>query len=387
MKITFFSNFLNHHQLPFSKAMVELIGEGYTFVATTPIPQERLEMGYRDQNQLYPFILTTYDKRENLKKAKSLAESSDVVIIGSAPDDFIVERLRHGKLTFRYSERYFKSGMKITTLPRYFLSAMRHIKRFQNRPLYYLCTSAYTAADVNMFANFKGKTFKWGYFPETKKYNLEDLFQKKRNNKRPIILWAGRLIDWKHPELALELAERLKEENYDFDLEIIGEGPLKTSIHQFVLDQGLEDYVHILGPKPPEKVREYMEAANVFLFTSDFNEGWGVVLNESMNSGCAVVASHAIGAVPFLIEHEKNGLIYQNGNKNEIFNLVKDLIESEEKREELGKNAYKTIVERWSANIAAKRLLQLIDCIQKGEDTPYKNGICSTAEILKNNWK
>lgn len=47
------------------------------------------------------------------------------------------------------------------------------------------------------------------------------------------------------------------------------------------------------------EVRSYMEKADIYLFTSDFNEGWGAVLNESMNSGCAVVASHAIGSVPF----------------------------------------------------------------------------------------
>ncbi len=50
----------------------------------------------------------------------------------------------------------------------------------------------------------------------------------------------------------------------------------------------------MLGAMSPDKVRAYMERADVFLFTSDFNEGWGAVLNESMNSGCAVVASHAM---------------------------------------------------------------------------------------------
>jgi glycosyltransferase involved in cell wall biosynthesis len=59
----------------------------------------------------------------------------------------------------------------------------------------------------------------------------------------------------------------------------------------------------------PEAVRDHMEAADIFLFTSDFNEGWGAVLNESMNSACAVVASHAIGSVPFLLKDGENGFI------------------------------------------------------------------------------
>ena len=48
MKITFFSNFLNHHQLPFCLAMDRLTGGKFTFVATTPVPQARMNMGYRD---------------------------------------------------------------------------------------------------------------------------------------------------------------------------------------------------------------------------------------------------------------------------------------------------------------------------------------------------
>ncbi len=38
MKITFYSNFLTHHQIPFSDEMQKLIGDGYKFVATGSIP-------------------------------------------------------------------------------------------------------------------------------------------------------------------------------------------------------------------------------------------------------------------------------------------------------------------------------------------------------------
>ena len=64
---------------------------------------------------------------------------------------------------------------------------------------------------------------------------------------------------------------------------------------------GLQNRIQILPPMPPEAVRRRMEQANLFLLTSDFQEGWGAVLNEAMNSGCAVVASHAAGAAPYLL--------------------------------------------------------------------------------------
>ena len=56
MQICFFSNFLNHHQLPFSLAMSKLTGNCFTFVATEKTPQERIDMGYEDMNKKYPFV-------------------------------------------------------------------------------------------------------------------------------------------------------------------------------------------------------------------------------------------------------------------------------------------------------------------------------------------
>ena len=50
MKITFYSNFLNHHQLPFCQEMVRKLGEDFKFVATEKIPLERLQLGYEDIN-------------------------------------------------------------------------------------------------------------------------------------------------------------------------------------------------------------------------------------------------------------------------------------------------------------------------------------------------
>lgn len=125
-----------------------------------------------------------------------------------------------------------------------------------------------------------------------------------------------------------------------------------------------------------------------FLFTSDFNEGWGAVLNESMNSGCAVVASHAIGSVPFLIKNGVNGLIYQDGNKEHLEMQVCSLLDDEKYRRQIGKKAYETIADMWNAENAAKRLLMLAQGLEqsKGAVSLFDDGPCSKAPIIQNNW-
>lgn len=306
VKITFISNFLGPHQLPFCKAMVNRLGEDFKFVATEPMTEERIKLGWSLDKDTYPFEIKANESNELQKKAEQLAIESDVVIIGSAPDSYIIPRLKRNKLTFKYSERPLKKGIQWNNIAHIICGMWLHHGRFQSKPIYMLAASAYTAGDYARFGCYRGKCYKWGYFPEAKKYDPDELMKGKLSAasdglKSPCvsILWAGRLIGWKHPDASIRLAESLKKKGYSFKMTLIGTGEMEEQLHNMIRDKNLEDCVEMPGAMKASEVRSYMEKADIYLFTSDFNEGWGAVLNESMNSGCAVVASHAIGSVLF----------------------------------------------------------------------------------------
>lgn len=382
MKVTFYSNFLNHHQLPFCLEMFDKLGEDFKFVATEPIHEERLQMGYEDMSGKYlSFSINSYKSSQDMEMALRLGDESDVVIIGSAPDYFIKNRLDKNKLTFRYSERIFKKGRYRVLNPRTFLSLKKKHTRKKN--VYMLCASAYTASDFSLVGAYKENTFKWGYFPDVREYNVEKLISKK-NRHVPKILWVGRLLDLKHPETTVIVANMLKKQGYKFQMELIGSGVLEDKLVKLINKYDLSDNVKLLGSMSPEHVREHMEDANIFLFTSDFNEGWGAVLNESMNSACAVVASHAIGSVPFLIEHKKNGFIYKNGDIQDLYNYTKELLDDPYMRDELGREAYKTLKDTWNAKTAVGRFLELANALLEGENNNlFIDGPCSKALDIK----
>ncbi len=392
MKVTFYSNYLNHHQLPFCLAMNRLTNGNFTFVATTDVPQRRLNIGYHDMNKQFPFVLTTYDSLENAQEALALALDSDVIITGSAPEIYTQLRLERNRLTFRNSERIFKTGLLHLKTPRMLASMIKHHTCYNGKPLYMLCASAYTARDFSLAGAYKNKVFKWGYFPEVKLQDIDLLMtrkakQRELKNSCISILWVGRLMGLKHPEVAIYLAERLQQNGYSFDMNIIGNGEMEAQLQQMIQDKHLGDCVHMLGAMSPDEVREHMEDSDIFLFTSDFNEGWGAVLNESMNSGCAVVASHAIGSVPFLIQDGVNGLIYKNGNSDELYERVTRLIDNPTLRETLGRNAYQTLADQWNAEVAAERFLQLSQALLDGKSPDlFEEGPCSRAKVLRNGW-
>jgi len=131
-----------------------------------------------------------------------------------------------------------------------------------------------------------------------------------------------------------------------------------------------------------------MEESEIFLFTSDRNEGWGAVLNEAMNSACAVVASHSIGSVPFLIQDYENGLIFKDGQADDLYKKVKFLLDNPTLRKKISMNAYETIYKQWNASNAAKRLILLSKEILSGNKKaePFKDSVCSKAEKLRDNW-
>ena len=379
MKVVFVSNYFNHHQKPFCEAMLRLLNDEFLFVSTTVMREERKALGYvQDNSQRY--ILLAYEGNLQMKQAMSVINEADVVIIGSAPNKMVSSRIRAGKLTFRYSERPYKENASLLRKAYHFFRW--RINDFSKKNVYMLCAGGYTAGDYASVGMYRNRVYKWGYFPAVHMHDMEELRSRKQAHT---LLWCGRLIDWKHPDDALEVAKKLKLDGYDFHLNMIGIGPMDEELKQRVIDNNLAENVHFLGSMSPERVRNYMEMADIYLFTSDRKEGWGAVLNEAMNSRCAVVASHAAGATPFLIHDKENGLIYQSGNTDDLYRQVKYLLDHPTEAERMGKKAYETVTDLWNAELAAERLINLLTCILNGEDSVdlYESGPCSKAEMIK----
>ena len=109
MKVAFILNYLSHHQIPFCKAMNNILGDDFCFISTMPNEQERIDLGWQP-NTSYSFELKSYLTDSARKRAYEIADIYDTVIIGSASDSFIVKRLKNHKLTLKYSERFYKRG-------------------------------------------------------------------------------------------------------------------------------------------------------------------------------------------------------------------------------------------------------------------------------------
>jgi len=381
MKCLFLSNFFNHHQKSLADAMYELMGDDYHFIATSSMPNFRKELGYPELSEPYVLIYNN-ESREVINK---MVNDADVVIYGAAPLSMIKKRCIEGKLTFCYSESLYKSIYKYLKWP------INAYKSYWIHRCFLLCASAYAPFDYMLSGIQLNKCFRWGYFTSLREYNsIEVLKEKKRRKGKKYIsiLWVGRLIELKHPEAALYVANKLKKEHIDFELKIIGSGKLENRIRSAISKQQLGDRVKMLGSMSTDEVRKYMENADIFLFTSDRHEGWGAVLNESMNSGCAVVADENIGSAKYLINPGKNGLIYKSQNYEDLYAKVKWLIEHPNEAIEMGIEAYLTILNVWNGKNAASKFMALSESLLEGRGvSPINIGPCSNAPLIMRRFK
>ena len=374
MRVVFVSDTFHHHQKPLSDEMFKLTNGEYIFYTTGQMREERKRMGWIDRDKPSYVVEVNFDDPIQIENVKKKIADADIAITGSAPLSLFSLRNKLKKITFRYSERLYK------TKSRYLKSPIHTLRALWMKNDYMLCSSAYTAGDYSVTGCYIGKCFKWGYFTELRTYpSIESLFKKKGNDNVVRIIWVSRFIPLKHPEIPLMLAEKLKKDGVSFFLHMIGIGPMRDLYRKKLESCGLSDYVMIEGPMSPNEVRDCMEQSDIFLFTSDRREGWGAVLNEAMNSGCAVVANRKIGSVPYLVEDGKNGETYEDGDIEDAYNKLYRLVKDEKYRRLLGLSAYETISQKWNANKAAINLLNLYTSLNEGKSSPVEEGPCSIA--------
>ena len=384
MKIVFITNLVNHHQIPLADELYRMLGDDYTYIACEPLPDWLIKGGY-DPSLDRPYVIRAYKSEEEMSKACRLASESDVVIIGSAPDSFIVNRLKDNKLTFRYTERYFKNRPWYFPDPRVFINFYKNHFRYRNKNFYMLAASAYTANDVYHMHCYKDKVYKWGYFTRVDNFALEasQKLDASSAESAPHLMWCARFLRWKHPELPVLLAARLKSKGYKFALDMYGSGEELENTKQLALNLDVGDVVSFYGNLPNDQILKKMRKSEIFLFTSDKGEGWGAVLNESMSNGCAVVASSMIGSAPFLINDGINGLLFKSENLDSLEEKVSYLLDYPKERIEMAKNAVMTMRNEWSPKIAAQRFMYLVEQLLHGSDSEFKEGPCSKAYPYK----
>lgn len=385
MKLVFYSLVLNHHQAGVADEFYKLLGDEYCFVELTPCNDNK---GSTTDYSQRAYLLKAWESKNAYDKAIELAQTAEVcVFAGYEALPFEKERLKRGLLSFDMSERFLKKGWLNLLSPRIAKMVMAyHLGGWRHKPVYKLSCSAFTAHDCRKLGMFKRRCYKWGYF--TKVDDTDTLSGLHQVDNIVRLMWCGRLLTLKHPELALQMSKELKEQGYRFTLDIFGDdsNPAKhekvfpkDKLDSFIGQNDLGEYVKFRGRVPNDEVLHQMKRHDIFIFSSDRKEGWGAVANESLSNGCVLVASDEIGSSPFLIKDGFNGFMFKTNSVDSLTEKVKYLLDNPDKLYEMRNNAVRNMQRLWTPKHAAESLLKLIERIKNGQDSDILEGPCSKA--------
>lgn len=126
-------------------------------------------------------------------------------------------------------------------------------------------------------------------------------------------VFCARMLARKRPDLALRAFEAIADERPEWDLVMIGDGPLAGELKAAVPEglRGRITFTGFIGVQ--DEISAIYRCSDVLVFPSDY-EPWGLVVNEAATAGMAIVASDVVGSVPELVKEGVNGRVFRAGS-------------------------------------------------------------------------
>lgn len=118
----------------------------------------------------------------------------------------------------------------------------------------------------------------------------------------------------------VEAARQLHAGGMALRLDLVGDGPLRSSLQAQVVAAGLQDLAQFHGHVDHPRLAQLLGAAHVYVSTA-VSDGSSVSLNEAMACGCFPVAPD-IAANAQWVRQGDNGLMFKTGDANALATCI-----------------------------------------------------------------
>ena len=176
-----------------------------------------------------------------------------------------------------------------------------------------------------------------------------------------IVLFVGRLAPEKELPSLIHAFSRMRRQQADARLVLVGAGPMLGELQQLAGSLGVSEAVRFTGAVAPEDVRQWMQLADIFALVSSL-EGLPCALIEAMSTGLPAVVSD-ISANRQLISDRVHGLLAPYGDAEKIACALLRLASDAELRRALGSAARGRIIESYSNEKVIARYETLFDSL------------------------
>jgi glycosyltransferase involved in cell wall biosynthesis len=173
----------------------------------------------------------------------------------------------------------------------------------------------------------------------------------------PLIIWVGRMVVEKRPDVLIDAAAALKRRR-PFHLWMCGGGALADSIAAQIRDRGLEGEVSALGFC--ENPYALCAQADVFVLTSE-GEGLPNGLIEAQGLGLAAVSTDCRFGPSEIITHGETGLLTSVNDPLAIAAALDELLSAPDRRAEMAAAARRRVRARYGVDAVIDRWQRVLE--------------------------
>jgi len=175
----------------------------------------------------------------------------------------------------------------------------------------------------------------------------------------PRLVCVGRLAEQKGLPILIEAAGRLRAEGIEFELTLVGDGPLRGELESLIARHNLKDRVRLAGWRSNAEVRDLILNSRALVLPS-FAEGLPVAIMEAMALGRPVVGTWIAGT-PELVLPGVNGWLVPPGSVVGLCKAMREVLEADpEDLERMGRAGAERVAQRHDIAIEARKLGDLI---------------------------
>jgi glycosyltransferase involved in cell wall biosynthesis len=175
------------------------------------------------------------------------------------------------------------------------------------------------------------------------------------------LIHVGRLVKWKRVEMLIDVTIKLVNEFSESELVIIGTGPEEHRLREKVISAGVENKIVFFGSIYEENLAEYFMSSGIYVLAGM----GGLSINEAMAFGKPVICSVCDGTEKTLVREGYNGLYFNDGDADSLFEKIKYLYQNLHLIDKMGKNSEKIIKDEVNLNTVTDVFLQAFNYVYK----------------------
>lgn len=182
---------------------------------------------------------------------------------------------------------------------------------------------------------------------------------------RPVILFASKFQSRKRPDDLLAAFARITTDpdaRHPY-LVLVGDGEERAALEQKAREMGVDSSVRFAGFQNQSDIPRYYDLCDVFVLPS-LLEPWGLVVNEVMNAGRAVIVSDQVGAAADLVRDGENGFIFPAGDVDALSACLRQILSDPDLCKRMGERS-RAIIGDWGFEQDLHGLKQALDYCRK----------------------